>query len=232
MSNYRLQLPRYQLSRRQQFDDRINEVLVPEIRVLDMGSGRSPAIQPSLRPQVCVYVGLDVSADELNRAAAGSYDEKWVRDITSHAADLEQSFDLIVSWQVLEHVKPLEAAIANMRSYLRPGGRLIAQLSGTFSLFGIINRIIPPSVGVWAMHRLLQRDPETVFPAYYDQCWYAAIQRSFADRQDCLIVPQFYGADYFRFLGPAERCYLRYENWAVRKSVRNLATHYLIVATK
>lgn len=232
MSTYRRQHARYQQPRQLEFERKIHEVLQPGTRVLDVGSGRSPSIEPASRPPQCYYVGLDISESELNTAPPGSYDDTWVSDITNHVPELDDSFDLVVSWQVLEHVKPLEAAIENMRSYLRPGGRLVAHLSGTYSVFGLINKALPTSVGVRALEVLLQRDPETVFPAHYHHCWYSAIERAFRKWESCSIHPRYFGADYFKFLGPAERTYLLYEDWTIRHNHKNLATHYLIVATR
>ena len=80
-------------------------------------------------------VGLDIS--KLARAPVGSYDSVVVADLVDPLPQLMESFDLIVSFQVLEHVRPLDRAVENMRRYLRANGRLVAQLSGTFSLFGI-----------------------------------------------------------------------------------------------
>ena len=58
----------------------------------------------------------------MEHAPEGSYDEMFVGDITKRVAELEGRFDLIICFQVLEHVKPLDDAIENLRCYLRPGG--------------------------------------------------------------------------------------------------------------
>ncbi len=59
------------------------------------------------RAKDCHYIGLDISRGELELAPAGSYDELRVADITQSSAHLEGSCDLALSYQVLEHVKPL-----------------------------------------------------------------------------------------------------------------------------
>ena len=232
MSGHRLRLPRYQQPRELEYDAAVREVLVPGVRVLDVGSGRTPSIAPAARPAGCHYVGLDIAEDELRRAPRGSYDETFVADITTHVPALDAAFDLIVCWQVLEHVKPLDTAVENMRRYLRPGGRLVAYLSGAFSLFGLINQVVPAAVGVWAMHRLLGRAPDTVFPAHYHHCWHGALKRAFRAWQAAEVIPHYRGAEYFRFFGPLERTYLRYEEWTRRGNHQNLATHYLLIATR
>jgi SAM-dependent methyltransferase len=228
-----LTLPdRYQEGWREPFEARIASAVHAEVAILDVGSGRRPALPPDQRPPACQYVGLDISAAELERAPAGSYDEVWVSDVSHRLPELTERFDLIVSWQVLEHVKPLDAAMENLRTYLRPNGRLVAQFSGTFSVFGLINRVVPQRLGCWAMQRLLGRPPETVFPAYYHRCWYVALTRMLASWQSFEIVLRYRGAGYFGFSRPLQRIYLAYEDLAVRQGRRNLATHYVIATSR
>jgi SAM-dependent methyltransferase len=144
---------------------------------------------------------------------------------------LEDRFDLIVSWQVFEHVKPLDAAMDNLRTYLRPNGRLVAQFSGAFSVFGLINRVVPQRLGCWAMEHLLGRPPETVFPAYYHRCWYRALTSMLSSWQSFEIVPRYVGAGYFRFSRVLQRLYLAYEDRVARERP-NLATHYVIATVR
>ena len=146
--------------------------------------------------------------------------------------ELESSADLVVSWAVLEHVAPLDVAIANIHSYLRPGGLFVAQLSGGRSAFALINRLIPHRLAKVAMKRLLRRDPESVFPAPYDRCTYSELSRAFAGWSHVRIVARYRGAGYFGFLPPLQRLYLRLEDLLVRGRHRDLATHYLLVARR
>src|SRR5262249_39728423 len=145
---------RYDGTWRRSFEDRLLCYLNSDISILDVGSGRRPSVPVERRPASCHYVGLDLSNAELALARPGSYQETWACDITIGLAELRNRFDLAVSWQVLEHVRPLAAAIDNIYSYLKPGGHLVATLSGTFSIFGLLNRIIPIRLGAWTMHRL------------------------------------------------------------------------------
>ncbi len=129
---------RYKRKLQFEFDRLVDRALLPTgsagpergMTILDVGSGRRPCVPIDRRPPGCTYVGLDISADELQTAPPGSYDRFVVGDVSSRAVDLGTQFDLVVSFQVLEHVRPLDAAFENLRHYLRPGGRMIAQFSG------------------------------------------------------------------------------------------------------
>jgi SAM-dependent methyltransferase len=214
------------------WDERVARELRPGMRILDVGSGRRPAIPRHQRPPDCMYVGLDLSMDELLSAPHGSYDEMVASDVAVFQPELADRFDLVLSWQVLEHVKPLAGALENIRRYLAPGGTFLAHLSGKFSAFALLNQLLPHRVSVWALKRFLHRDPRTVFPAHYDKCWYGALVRITTPWTEAEVLPRYRGSGYFKFLGILERAYLVYEDWTIKQGHRNLATHYLISARR
>lgn len=223
---------RYRCSQLDAFWELVGSLLRPGMRILDVGSGRHPSIAPHRRPAGCAYVGLDLTAHELDAAPPGSYSDAVVADITQFVPELEQSFDLAVSWQVLEHVKPLDAAFENVRRYLRPGAHFVTQFSGTFSAFGILNQLLPRRLSETAVHRLTHRDRASIFPAYYHHCWYTAIERVLQSWQSYQITPRYLGADYFAFSRPLQAVYLMYEESAARRGWRNLAGYYLVHAVR
>ena len=200
--------------------------------VLDVGAGRRPTVAPGERPQHCHYVGIDLSAAELDAAPPDAYDEIHVGDAADRDEALVGRFDLVISCFVLEHVRPLSAALDNFHSYLRPQGHLLSVFSGTLSIFSIANLLVPNRVAAAAMRQLHGRDPGTVFRARYDRCWYSALAKLLRVWSEFEIVPCYWGANYVHFSRVLEQAYLRYEDWAADGEHRNLATHYLIDATR
>jgi SAM-dependent methyltransferase len=223
---------RYYEDWRAPFYDRAARGLVDGARILDVGSGARPALPRDLRPPSCTYVGLDVSAAELERAGEGAYDETHVVNLTHRLDRLEERFDLIVSWQVLEHVKPLGVALENLRGYLRPGGLMVAQLSGKFSVYALVASIVPPRLGEYASQRLLGRDPETMFATHYDHCYDRALRELLRPWSEWEIEPRYRGGVYLDFAPLLRDVYLRYENWIARRGYASLATHYLLSARR
>jgi SAM-dependent methyltransferase len=221
--------PRYEERWLDAFEALYAPDLVPAVSILDVGSGRRPTIAPADRPADCTYVGFDVSREELESAPEDAYDET-VGDVAQRMPQLEGRFDLIVSWQALEHVKPLPAALDNLRLCLRPGGHLVVQLSGRYAVFSVVARLVPDGAGTRIMHRLLGRPPDTVFPAHYDGCHYGALEQMLGEWSVAEIVPRYKGGEYLAFSRPLQRLYLGYEEWAERGRHRNLATHYLVSA--
>ena len=223
---------RYSVGWYEPFEARLLPALSPGVRILDVGSGRQPALLPARRPPACTYVGLDISRTQLEQASAGSYDEVLEGDITLHERSLQNRFDLLVSWQVLEHVRPLEAALENMRLYLRPGGTMVSLLSGGRSVFALINRLVPHDVAKRLLRVLLRREPASVFPAHYDHCHYSALRACLTQWSSVEIEPLYRGASYLRFSRVAQHAYLLHENWLQRERKVDFATHYLVRATR
>jgi SAM-dependent methyltransferase len=206
--------------------------LQPGATVLDIGSGRKPAIPVDQRPDFCRYIGLDLSAPELDLAGPGAYSEKIVSPVEQFSPELESQVDVAVSWQVIEHVDNTAVTIDNIYRYLKPGGAFVAMLSGRNAAFAMINRVIPEPVGKFAMAKLLRRPPDTVFRAKYDDCTFSELIPLFERWQDVDIESHFRGAAYFRFLRPVQSAYLAYENRLLRDEELDRATHYLVRAVK
>jgi SAM-dependent methyltransferase len=224
---------RYRRKLEDGFHERIDAAIEPGMEILDAGSGRLPCRTPELRPSNCRYVGLDISEAELAAAAPGSYDECVVADIAgSRDEALVGRFDLVVSFQVLEHVRPLDRALANMYAYLRPGGRLVAQMSGTFTPFSLVGKFMPHRPKVWLLHNLLDREPAEIFPAHYDRCYATALRRLTEDWGDVEIAALHRGASYLHFSKVLRALYLVYEQSLTRRGLDDLAAYFIVDAIK
>jgi hypothetical protein len=142
-----------------------------------------------------------------------------------------QTYDVVITWQVLEHVKPVDTAFRNLHAALVPGGTLLAQLSGSRAAFALLARVLPHRVRVAAMSRLLGHASDEKFPTHYDRGTARGLRQMLEPWGSVSVTPFYRGAGYFRFWRPLQRLYLAYETrMAVPRE--NLATHYLVVATK
>ena len=210
----------------------VDRALRPGVAVLDVGAGRTPTISPGKRPPGSRYVGLDLSSEELERAPTGSYDETVAADAETLQADLVGRFELIVSWQALEHFRDLSSAADVFHRYAADGGWFVACLSGRNALFAVGNRILPGSVGRQVVSRLMRRPLDSVFPAHYDHCTARGLRETFSGWTEVTVLPLWRGADYLDPFPRLRSLYVRYEDWAIGRDLENLATHYVIAARK
>ncbi len=225
---------RYDWYWKEPFESEIRARLTPGMSILDIGSGRAPSLPIAERPPECEYVGLDISEEELVAAGPEAYSESVVADIADPVPTLNDRFDLAISWQVFEHVAHLDRAMSNVRGYVKPGGTLISLLSGSYAVFSVANKIIPDRVGHALVTKTMSRqaDKDPVFEAHYDQCHASALRRVMSDWSTVEVRPFYRAATYFEFFAPLKSAYLAYENFIARRNVENLATHYLIIASR
>lgn len=95
-------------------------------RVLDAGCGSGYG-SAELAATACSVIGLDVSADALGYARQ-SYRSPNASFIEASCASLpiaSQSIDLVVAFEVIEHVADWQAFLQDVQRVLAPGGRLI-----------------------------------------------------------------------------------------------------------
>lgn len=224
--------PRYHEEWGREFWSFVDRALRPGATVLDVGAGRRPTILPERRPADTLYVGADISGEELAHAAPGSYDETIAADAQRLVPELLDRFDLIVAWQVLEHLHDLPSAAQAFHRYAKPGGWFVSCLSGRYAAFSVANRILPDAVGSRVVAYLMRRPVESVFPARYDHGDARGLREAFSGWDEVHVIPLWRGFDYFARLPGIRALYLRYENWALQRGRENLATHYVVAARK
>lgn len=112
-------------------------------RVLEAGCGSSSYL--TLRPDTFL-VGIDISAKQLARNQL--LQEKILGDLQTH--DLPAaSFDLIVCWDVLEHLPRPEAALERLFAGIKPDGLVVLAMPNPRSLKGRVTKWTPHWFHVW-----------------------------------------------------------------------------------
>jgi SAM-dependent methyltransferase len=129
------------------------------IRVLEAGGGRKVNIDlPS--DHILTAIDIDPAALEMNAVAH----EKIIGDIQTY--DLgHRRFDLIVCWDVLEHLSDPRSAIARLASALSPGGLLLIKGPVVNSLKSLIARATPHSAHV-AFYRYVYNSKNAGKPGF------------------------------------------------------------------
>jgi SAM-dependent methyltransferase len=100
------------------------ELSAPGAVVVDFGCGNMP-YRPLFEAAGCRYLGADFAA-----GPEGAPDLSISPDGRIDAADA--SADVVVSFQVLEHVRDLSRYFAEVRRVLKPDGRLLLSTHGTW----------------------------------------------------------------------------------------------------
>ena len=107
-------------------------LLRPGLRVLEIGSGRGSLLQ-ELRTRGLDAVGVETSAERIAEARErfGPLPLQQVDTVVLPYPD--ESFDLVLSFDVFEHIADSDTHLAEVRRVLRPGGWYLLQTPNKWS---------------------------------------------------------------------------------------------------
>jgi len=120
--------------------------------VLDAGCGYSVHLE---LPDAVELTGLDISPEVLEKHEG--LDAKIVGDVETYPLP-SATFDVVLCWNVLEHLPHPRAAVANLARTLKPGGLLIVGVPNLWSLKGLVTKLTPHRFHVWVYRRILGHD--------------------------------------------------------------------------
>lgn len=169
------------------FYNRINALIEPHFTVLDLGAGRGQQIIDNpcayraelckLQGKVAKIVGADVDDAVLENPCM---DETVVFDPAEPLPFKAESFDLIYSDWVLEHVADPESFVADVERILKPGGWFCARTPNRIGITGVGANLVPNRMHVKLLgHLQKQRKEVDVFPTVYKLNSRGAIRRYF-----------------------------------------------------
>lgn len=107
------------------------------IRVLEAGGGSRSFIQ--FGPN-SYFAGIDISKEQLQKNTV--LHEKILGDIETFPL-APASFDIVICWDVLEHLRHPELALKNFLNTVRPGGIIVLGAPVVSSLKGLLTKFTP-----------------------------------------------------------------------------------------
>jgi SAM-dependent methyltransferase len=119
-----------------------------ELRVLDAGCGSSSYVKT---PETAHRVGIDISAEQLRRNTF--VDEKILGDIQVYELP-SASFDVIICWWVLEHLRDPVNVMRRFQEALRENGIMILAVPNVLSTKGLATKLTPYWFHVWIYRAL------------------------------------------------------------------------------
>ncbi len=129
------------------------------VRVLDVGCGDRLRVKI---PEPIYLVGIDTSPEQLERNTIAH--ERILGDVETYFFE-PCSFDVIVCWDVLEHLPNPNRVLNNLIDALKPGGLLVIAVPNPCSLKGLITKFTPHWFHILA-HRLLLGKKNAGKPGY------------------------------------------------------------------
>jgi len=155
----------------------------PRLRVLEAGCGSLTMLR--LPPDAHV-IGIDISRRQLDRNEM--LDEKILGDIQTYPLP-DAAFDLIICWDVLEHVERPDQAILNLSRGLSADGLLVLAMPNARSLKGLVTKLTPHGFHVWTYRNVYRQplagtDGRGPFPTYLHSSMTTTAMRGLASRHN------------------------------------------------
>jgi SAM-dependent methyltransferase len=135
------------------------------LRVLEAGCGSSSQLDLGEQADVA---GIDLSEQQLRRNTTLS--RRIVGDIQTYRW-LRGEFDIVVCWNVLEHLPDPIAALDHLAEAVDRDGLLILALPNVLSAKGLVTKFTPHRFHVWVYRRIFGiewagKDENGPFPTY------------------------------------------------------------------
>jgi SAM-dependent methyltransferase len=124
------------------------------VRIYEAGGGSASVLPLSSLGNRTIAV---VDIDDIQLSNNGYADAKILGDIQTYTFP-PNSFDLIVCYNVIEHLRAVDQAILRFHEALAPGGLLFVGAPNPESLFGIVTKYTPHWFHVWYYRFILRRE--------------------------------------------------------------------------
>jgi SAM-dependent methyltransferase len=151
----------------------VGRYLTPTASLLDFGAGRGAIPEHHFTGLAARVSGVDIDAAVLDNA---HLDEARVMSPTSPIPYGDDTFDVVVSANVLEHVQDPDAVFSEIHRVLKPGGVFAFQTPNRRHYVPTIARMTPHSIHLWVNSRRSVDDRDT-FPTVYRANTPATIRR-------------------------------------------------------
>ena len=121
-----------------------------EIKALEAGCGSASYVH--FQHQNIYWVGLDISEKQLQRNTI--LDQKVLGDVQSYVFP-PLSFDIVLCWDVLEHLPKPELALINFVKVIKENGLIILKLPNPASLKGLLVKYSPHYFHVFCYRHIM-----------------------------------------------------------------------------
>lgn len=207
----------------------------PDAKVLELGAGRWPSFKLDEMPSsIHSYTVNDISADELALLPNGY--EKACFDVSGDAAEFSDSYDVVFSRFLAEHVRDGVGMHRNVHRVLRPGGVAFHLIPTLYALPFVLNKLAPERLTTPLLKLLSPRRAiSPKFPAYYSACYGNPARISSMLKEigyKKIEVRNFYGHFYYEKIPVLRSLHRRFSSIAASRHWHNLSSYAYITAHK
>lgn len=203
--------------------------------ILELGAGRWPSFRPcELADNVGSYTVNDISEKELELLPEG-YD-KACFNVSGDAANFADTYDVVFSRFLAEHVPDGEAMHRNVFRVLRDGGTAFHLIPTLYALPFLVNKYLPETISK-SLLRLSspRRSISPKFPAPYSYCYANPVKmvkmlENIGYRN--IEFRNFYGHFYYEKFPIINRAHMAFSQFVANRDWHLFGTYAYIQASK
>lgn len=160
-----------------------------DLRIYEAGGGSTSFLPLNVLRRAHVTV-VDIDKDQIRNNDYAQ--EAILGDIQTYRFP-QDSFDLIICYNVIEHVPDVEAALAGFCNSLKPGGLMLIGAPNPRSLSGVVTKYSPHWFHVW-FYRYIRGDKNAgkpgcaPFPTHFHQLVTLDRLEAFAQKRGLLTI--------------------------------------------
>ncbi len=203
--------------------------------ILELGAGRRPSFTLEEMPKsIGSYTVNDISEDELALLPPGYRKARF--DVSGDASNFGDSYDVVFSRFLAEHVPDGAAMHRNVFSVLKQGGTAFHLIPTLYAIPFVVNKYMPEQLSSWVLKTFApRRSINPKVPAPYSACYsnpkimtdmLKGIGYSKVDFQN------FYGHFYYEKLPVIKGLHERFSALAASRDWHVFGTYAYIIARK
>jgi hypothetical protein len=219
------------------YGDELKQIVAtyPDADILELGAGRFPSFWLRDMPSSArSYTVNDISEEELSRLPEGY--EKACFDVSGDASNFRDTYDVVFSRFLAEHVPDGVAMHRNVFGVLRKGGTAFHLIPTLYAMPFVINKLLPERLTSALLGALSpSRKISPKFPAYYSACY------GNPHRMERLLkgigyshveIRNFYGHYYYERIPGLKQAHERFSALAAQRDWTLLSSYAYIRAVK
>lgn len=157
--------------------DQANSLLKPGMKVLEVGCGKGEFLNKVQAHKDIEVIGLEINQNAV-RIAHNTGLSVLIEDIEDHSVKHPNTYDVVCSFQVLEHISDVDKFLNSQINSLKPGGKLIISVPNNDSFIKHVNGGIlnfpPHHMGWWSDSAL--KELEKYFQIKLNKILYEPLQ--------------------------------------------------------
>jgi SAM-dependent methyltransferase len=130
--------------------------------MLDAGCGSEMKFTHEMEAHASCAVGIDIEDLQIRSPKVLG-----VRGDLNALPFKDETFDMIISMSVIEHLLDPEHTFLEFSRVLKPGGFIILQTPNKYDYVSVASRLTPFRFHQWLLPKIQDRKPEEAFPTFY-----------------------------------------------------------------